>query len=167
MNQDFFVQLYDYTFWAERKLFDCVLALSDAQYRQPISFSIGPICAHVVHLMSVEHWWFYFLKTGVIDFIDDEAAMAQPREALRAQWDEVERDVRAYLATLTADELARKVKPPFWKEDRAPIAVWQALLQVANHSTDHRAQALAMLHTQFGAPTFEQDLLEYLAERGG
>jgi len=166
VDQDFFVQLYDYTFWAERKLFDCVLTLSDAQYRQPISFSIGPICEHVVHLMSVEHWWVHFLQTGVIDFLDDAAAMAQPRARLRAQWDAVQGDVRAYLATLTPGELARVVRPPFWDEGRGPITVWQALLQVANHSTDHRAQALAMLHTQFGAPTFEQDLLGYLAERG-
>jgi uncharacterized damage-inducible protein DinB len=166
VNPSFFVQLYDYTFWAERKLFDCVMTLSDAQYRQPLDFSIGPISEHVVHLMSVEHWWFHFLKTGVIDFIDDEAALAQPRAALRAQWDGVEREVRAYLATLTPEELERRVRPPFWEAGRGPITVWQAMLQVANHSTDHRAQTLAMLHTQFGAPTFEQDLLEYLAERG-
>ncbi len=30
---------------------------------------------------------------------------------------------------------------------------------------DHRVQTIAMLHTQFGAPTFEQDFLSYLHHR--
>jgi uncharacterized damage-inducible protein DinB len=35
------------------------------------------------------------------------------------------------------------------------------LLHVANHGTDHRAQLLRALH-DFGAPTFDQDLILYL-----
>jgi uncharacterized damage-inducible protein DinB len=34
-------------------------------------------------------------------------------------------------------------------------------MQVINHSTDHRAQTLAMLH-HLGAPTIGQDFLAYL-----
>jgi uncharacterized damage-inducible protein DinB len=35
------------------------------------------------------------------------------------------------------------------------------MIQVANHSTDHRAQTLRLLH-DLGAPTFGQDYLRYL-----
>ncbi|NDJ75429.1 MAG: hypothetical protein GYB65_04145, partial [Chloroflexi bacterium] len=79
-----------------------------------------------------------------------------------ARWDAVEREVRAYIDALTSEELQRPVKPSFWDPDERPIMVREALVQVANHSTDHRAQIMAMLHTQFGAPTVEQDFLSYL-----
>ncbi len=165
MDKSAFIDLYDYNFWADRKLLDCVMALTEEQYRQDIDFSSGPIFVHVVHTMGVEHWWIHFLKTGELDFFE-EKDYRLPREALRPKWDDVEREVKSYLETLTPTELERLVKPPFWDENRAPVRVWQALLQVANHSTDHRSQAMAMMHTKFGAPTFEQDYLDYLEEKG-
>ncbi len=167
MNKAYFIQLYDYTFWADYKLLECVMALTEEQYRQPIDFSIGPVFAHTVHIMAVEHWWLHFLKTGEIHFYDDDVFML-PREAVREKWQqEVEPEVFAYLDSLTPAELRRTVKPPFWSEDEPPVTVWQALIQVANHSTDHRAQAMAMMHTRYGAPTFGQDFLTYLEENKG
>jgi uncharacterized damage-inducible protein DinB len=161
MNKAFFEQLYDYTFWADRKFFDCVMTLTDEQYRQDIDFSQGSISNHVVHMMGVEHWWIHFLATGELDFFDEDV-YELPRDAIREKWDQIERNVRAYLARLTPEELARPVKPEFWGAGDRPIAVWEALVQVVHHSADHRVQAMAMLHTQFGAPTFEQDFLSYL-----
>ena len=161
MNKEFFEQLYDYTFWADRTFFDCVRTLTEAQYRQDIDFSQGAMANHVVHIMGVEHWWIHFLATGELDFLGEDV-YGLPRDAIRARWDQVEQDVRAYLAGLTPAELVRPVKPEFWDPDERPIMVWEALIQVVHHSADHRVQALAMLHTQFGAPTFEQDFLSYL-----
>jgi uncharacterized damage-inducible protein DinB len=42
---------------------------------------------------------------------------------------------------------------------------WQVFAHVANHGTDHRAQILRLLH-DLGAPTFSQDFMIYLWERG-
>lgn len=165
MDKDAFVKLFDYVFWADRRFMDCVDALSEEQYRQHIDFSQGAISQHLVHLIGVEYWWIHFLRTGELDFAD-ESVFLMPREQIRAKYAEVEREIRAYLDMLTPEELERRVKPDFWGEDEEPIAVWQALLQVVNHSTDHRAQAMAMMHTQFGAPTMEQDFLNYLEEAG-
>ena len=62
------------------------------------------------------------------------------------------------MASLTDEEVQREVTPPCWKPESKPFKVWEAILQVFNHSTDHRAQSLYMLH-QLGAPTFQQDYL--------
>ena len=161
MDKDAFVNLYDYVFWADRRFMDCVDALTEEQYRQHIDFSQGAISEHLVHMLGVEYWWIHFLRTGELDFFQGEV-FDWSREQIREKQAEVEREIRAYLDTLTPEELQRRVKPDFWGEDEQPIAVWQALLQVVNHSTDHRAQAMAMMHTQFGAPTFGQDYLSFL-----
>ncbi|MEO1287780.1 MAG: DinB family protein [Chloroflexota bacterium] len=69
-----------------------------------------------------------------------------------------------YVFSLTDDELQRKVKPSFWDDDDPPITVAQALTQVINHSTDHRAQTMAVLHTM-GYDGVGQDFLSYLHEK--
>jgi len=166
MDKAAFVNLYDYVFWADRRFMDCVDALTEEQFRQHIDFSQGAISEHLVHLLGVEYWWIHFLRTGELDFFQEEV-YSWSREQLREKQAEVEREIRAYLDTLTPEELQRRVKPDFWDEDEEPIAVWQALLQIANHSTDHRAQAMAIMHTQFGAPTFGQDYLSFLTGDDG
>jgi uncharacterized damage-inducible protein DinB len=78
------------------------------------------------------------------------------RERVRELCAETEKTVREYVATLTDDDLA--VKP-----DHMPMTIWQTLLHLVNHGTDHRAQVLRLLHDT-GAETFEQDLVYYYME---
>jgi uncharacterized damage-inducible protein DinB len=114
--------------------------------------------------MGVEYWWFQFLSTGQLKFVAD--ADCATRESIRAKWDEAEQVIRAYVAKLTPEELAREVKPLFWSADKPPMKVFEALFQVAIHSSDHRAQALAALD-QVGGPTTPQDFIFYRFEQAG
>jgi uncharacterized damage-inducible protein DinB len=161
MDKHHFQMLYDYNFQANRKVWDCVMELTDEQFHQPLDFSVGSIHDQCVHTMAVEHWWPHFLMTGELDFLDQD--QYPTRELIRQQWDAVEVKIHAYLDTLTPQELERNVRPPEpeWNADKKPIKVWQVLVQVANHSTDHRAQTLAMIH-RLGGETIEQDFLNYL-----
>ncbi len=161
MDKEFFIDLYLYNFWANRRVWDCIMTLTDEEFFRELSYSIGSIHMQVAHTLAVEAWWFHFLQTGVVEFIREEDLMT--REIIRKQWDMTEERVMAYLNTLTSDELSRKVMPPFW-ENKPAITVRDALVQVANHSTDHRAQTLSGLH-QLGATTIEQDYLFYLWEK--
>ncbi|NDJ78251.1 MAG: hypothetical protein GYB65_18540, partial [Chloroflexi bacterium] len=112
MDKAYFQQLYDYTYWADRKVWACVMTLSEQQYRQDIDFSVGPINVQCVHMLAVEYWWIHFLRTGELDFVGD--IYDQSRDEVRARWDAVEREVRAYIDALTSEELQRPVKPSFW-----------------------------------------------------
>jgi uncharacterized damage-inducible protein DinB len=71
-------------------------------------------------------------------------------------WDAVEQRIRGYLAELRDDMLFEK---PLEGEDR-DLIVWQVLLQVANHGTDHRAQVLRLLN-DLGVKTVSQDYVFY------
>ena len=167
MDKAFFVDLYRYNYWAQRKVWDCVVALDEAQFKQELDYSIGSIHSHCVHMMAVETWWFEFLHHGTYDFLDqhdDQEADFPTRELLRIRWDASEKAVFAYLDTLTKDELARIARPDFWHNNLPSITVSEALLQVANHSTDHRAQMLAGLH-QLGGATVAQDYLDFAWEK--
>ncbi len=158
MTKDYFREIYQYNYWAHRRVWTCVETLTERQFKQELDYSIGAIHIQCVHTMAVESWWFHFLRTGELKFI--ELDQFHDRPSIRAQWDIVERDVLDYIEALTPEELEREVRPDFWDRDDPPIRVWEAMVQVANHSTDHRAQTLAGLH-RLGAPTTQQDFLQY------
>jgi uncharacterized damage-inducible protein DinB len=155
--------LYDYTYWANRKLWDCVEALTEEQFIRAADHSIGSVKDQVVHMMSAEYIWFSRLRGVSPD------SMLTPehfpdRAAIRARWDRVESDVRAYLAALT-DDSARDVLR-YQRTDGTPLEtpVWVILYQVVNHATDHRAQIMALIHSM-GGPTFAQDFMFFMRER--
>jgi uncharacterized damage-inducible protein DinB len=53
VDKIFFRTLFEYTFWMDRQVWDCVLTLTDEQFDEPLDYSIGSIRKHCVHTMSV------------------------------------------------------------------------------------------------------------------
>jgi len=113
----------------------------------------------LVHLMSVDASWFSGLRG--IDMPDMlNPAHFDDRDMLRARWDTIEQEMRAYLATLRDEMLFTK---PFVYEEDRELTIWHALMQVINHGTDHRAQILRLLH-DLGVKTGPQDYIFYVYE---
>ncbi|MCL4530796.1 MAG: DinB family protein [Chloroflexi bacterium] len=161
MNANAFRHFYDYHFTENRKIWDrYVMPLSHEQFTQEASYSYGSVRNQIVHLMSVDDAWFSELR-GVEPPQPFESAGFDDRNLIRTYWDNVEQNMRDYLAKLRDDMLFEKpIKEP--EEDR-DLIVWQVLLHVANHGTDHRAQLLRLLN-DLGAKTESQDYIFYVYE---
>ena len=157
MNANAFRHVYDYHFSENRKLWDsCIMPLSQEQFTQAVAYSVGSVRNQIVHLISVDDSWFSALRGLEIPNMLDPDDFNE-RQVIRAYWDKVEQTMRAYLAGLSDEALAEK---PFEGEDE-DVSVWQALWQVANHGTDHRAQLLRILH-DLGVKTESQDYIFYV-----
>lgn len=161
MNADAFRHLYGYHFAENRKLWDgYVTQLSQEQFTQPVSYSHGSVRDQVVHLMNVDEGWFSELR-GVEPSDPLPTADSDDRNIIRARWDKVEQGMRLYLGGLRDDMLfAKPIEEP---EEDKDLTVWQVLLHVANHGTDHRAQLLRLLNDQ-GVETTSQDFIFYVYE---
>jgi uncharacterized damage-inducible protein DinB len=159
MNADAFRHFYGYHFTENRKIWDThITTLSHEQFTQNMGYSHGSVRDQIVHLMSVDELWFSGLR-GVEPSEPFPPANFDDRELIRAHWDNVEQSMRDYLAALRDDMLFDKpIKEP--KEDR-DLIVWQVLLHVVNHGTDHRAQLLRFLH-DLGVKTTSQDYIFYV-----
>ena len=158
MNADAFRYLYDYHFAENRKIWDSyVTSLSPEQFIQEVNYSYGSVRNQIVHLMNTEHSWFAELRRHEIAQLPDPIKI-KDRDILRADWDAVERDIRSYLASLQDDMLFEK---PIVYEGDENLIVWQVLLHVVNHATDHRAQILRVLN-DMGVKTGPQDLIFYI-----
>jgi len=159
MNADAFRYLYDYHFAENRNLWDrYVTLLSDEQFTQNVDYSHGSVREQIVHLMSVDDVWFSELR-GVEPAEPFPPAISDDRAIIRAHWDGVEQGMRAYLADLQDEMLFDKpIQEP--EEDQG-LTVWQVLLHVVNHGTDHRAQLLRLCH-DLELKTTSQDFIFYV-----
>ena len=160
MNANAFRHLYNYHFSENRKVWEVASQLSYEEFTREVGYSHGSVRNQLVHLMNVDEVWFSELR-GVESSESYQPADFDDRAALRARWDGVEQKMRDDLAALRDDMLfTQPIKEP--QEDR-DLYVWQALLHVINHGTDHRAQVLRTLH-DLGVPTTSQDYIFYAYE---
>lgn len=158
MNADAFRHLYNYHFAENRNTWDSyIVALSQEQFVQELDYSIGSVRNHIVHLMSVDDTWFSALRTvDIPDPLNPETF--HNREKIRVYWDRVEQSMQDYLINLNDDMLFEK---PFADGEDKDLILWQILIHIVNHGTDHRAQLLRMLH-DLGAKTVSQDYIFYV-----
>lgn len=154
MNANAFRHLYDYHFTENRTLWDRYIALlTREQFAQAVAYSHGSVQNQIIHLISVDDTWFCGLRGMDIPKPLDADAFAD-RQSIRTYWDSVETKMLDYLATLRDEMLFEQ---PLADEDQ-DLFVWQVLLHVVNHGTDHRAQMLRMLN-DFGIKTISQDYI--------
>jgi uncharacterized damage-inducible protein DinB len=156
MNADAFRHFYQYHFSENHIIWEHVSALSEAEFTRDPDYSRGSVKDQVLHLISADDSWFCELR-GVPVPRDLKPADFPDRPAIRAHWDAVEASMQAYLAGLRDDMLFTR---PLEGED-AVLYVWQVLLHVGNHGTDHRAQLLRQLH-DLGVKTTSQDYIFYI-----
>lgn len=104
--------------------------------------------------------WFSELR-GTEPSEEIPLANVDDRQVIRAHWDSIEQGMCDYLAELQDEMLFEKpIKEP---EEDKDLIVWQVLLHVANHGTDHRAQILRLLN-DLGLKTEFQDYIFYVYE---
>jgi uncharacterized damage-inducible protein DinB len=146
--------LIAYNYAGHARLWDSIMQLTEEQFVAEIAYSHGSVRNHIVHCTGVDGRWLRGLRGEPDARSYQPAASAyRTREEARQLWDSVAADVTSYVAGLTDAELvavARGMNEPRW----------QILTHIVNHGTDHRAQLLRVLH-DFGAPTFDQDLIFY------
>lgn len=158
MNAAGLRRLFEYSEWAHRRVWACAETLDDEQYRRPSDYSMGSLHEQLVHTMSAEWIWLSRCKST------SPTAMLNPadfpsRDAVRARWDEIGADLRAYVDRLDDEALRQPVHYQTTKgEPRPPSTPLRILSHMVNHGTDHHGQSLALIH-QLGGETVEQDMI--------
>src|SRR5512138_3231454 len=142
-----------------RRVWDSIDQITDEQFLADDAYSRGSIRNLMVHLANTDSNWLAGLK-NIPESEDPPKRKYEDypdRASVREFWDETAKDLTAYVEMLTEGAL----------EDN-PIEIpsprWQVLLHMINHGTDHRSTVLQRLH-EFGAPTFDQDLIFWLWNR--
>lgn len=156
--------LYRYNAWANARILNTAAHLSPEQFRAGGGVSFDSVRDTLVHTMS-GHWMYLERWRG-----RSPRAMLDPRDfpelaPVRARWDEVERDTQAFLGDLRDPHLARLIAYTNTEGERWAYPLWQQMIHLVNHSTQHRSEAAVML-TQLGFSPGWLDFLYFIDLQG-
>ena len=158
-------ELFNYHIWANNQVWSCVESLTDEQFAQADSYSIGSVLKQQFHLMQTDWSSAHFMLHG--SWPSGEGLKEedfQDRSALRARWDEVEADLRAGLAGLSEAQLGTTMDLPAGDGKTFTISFWEFCYTLVNHGTNHRAQCLDLI-SKLGGKTAEQGAYFYYMQR--
>jgi len=143
---------YDYHRWANRRLFDLAAGLGDAVTRDMgPQWSFPTLKGMFAHVYGADNVWLARWKgssPGRLLGDGDFATMAD----LRARWDALEAEQRAFVDALSEADLARPVVYKNTGGKEFQVALGPLLQHVVNHATHHRSEAATMITLISGSP---------------
>jgi uncharacterized damage-inducible protein DinB len=156
-------RLYDYGYWANRKLLGVVSQLTPEQFTHTVAGSYGSVRNTLVHILSAEWGWLDRCggpARGPALKSDDYPNV----ESLVEAWNKVEGWVRVFLANLKDEELHRTVEFKNPRGETRSMVLGELMQHAANHGVHHRGQ-VALLLRVIGHVPGNFDLLFYDAEQ--
>lgn len=152
--------LYDYYYWATKKILTQAEQVTPAQWSGPPPIGNLSLQETLVHALNAErawrHGWAGLGRPAPLAESDTADAVA-----LAARWREEEAAMRAYLGSLSDAD----AHGPFIDEDSPePYVLWQVIAHVSYHGMQHRSEA-AMLLSHFGQSPGGIDMVFWLDER--
>lgn len=163
MNLEYFYALYNYNYWANTQILHATERVTIEQFIAPTHHSHGSLRGTLTHTMMAEWIWLSRWQgvspTAVLDENDFPSLTS-----LRARWVDEEQKMRMFLGTLHENDLKRIVKYTNTRGKPFARPLWEMLVHVVNHGTQHRAEAAAIL-TDLGHSPGDWDFVYFMDER--
>src|SRR5215204_3601873 len=163
--------LYDYNDWADTRLLTACARVSEEQYAAQTSYGHGGLRATMVHILDNIWQQRITLQGYYQEPLADEAAYdatelhedAFPTlPMLQARWVIEQREMLAYLDTLTEETLNGTIRYVIPGAIRERV-VWHILLDLMLHATQHRSEAATLL-TNYGQSPGDFDFTMFMTE---
>lgn len=160
MNKSDILALIAYNFWANDRVLSACSRLSPDEFTREITPNPGwgSLRGTLVHALDAEYGWRSVLQAQDASEILEEADFTDVA-ALRTRWETECTAWQMYEAGLSEDTL-NKV---YGKDPTTSPKVWQTVVHVVNHGTQHRSEAAAIL-TGYGQSPGELDFDTFLIE---
>jgi len=155
--------MWDYTKWADARMFDAVGKITPEQYAKDLGNSHKSLRDTLVHLVSAQGIWLSRWK-GTSPKAMWAATEFPTLAALKERWSALHAEMDAFLSTQTDATFAKEVVYQNLKGDTLKVVLGPLCLHVANHSTYHRGQVTTLLR-QLGAQPIGTDLALFLTSR--
>jgi len=155
--------LYDYTKWADGRMFEAAGKLTPEQWTKDLGSSLKSARDTVVHLVSAQ-WIWLSRWTGESPKAMFSAADYPTQGSIREKWEPLAGQLAGFVAEQTEESLAKPVQYKNLKGEPMSFLLGQLMLHAVNHSTYHRGQVTTLIR-QLGAQPMSSDLVVYYAEK--
>ena len=151
--------MFDYSYWANARLFAVITTLTADEFTRDVAGSYGSVRNTLVHIMSAEAGWLDRCG-GPPRGPKLEPANYPTAESVVTAWAKLEQEVRAFLGGLTDADIARTLEFERGPTGKRAMPVGALLHHAANHGVHHRGQVATLLRMLGRAPG-NVDLLFY------
>jgi uncharacterized damage-inducible protein DinB len=158
--------LFDYSYWANKKLFRVIASLTPDEFTRHVAGSYGSVRNTLLHALSTEWGWLERCGGEPARGGRLEPANYPTAEALMDEWSRVESGMRRFLAGLKDEDVARPIEYPGNGGARRSMPLGELMHHVTNHSAHYRGQT-ALLLRELGHAPGDIDLLFYYSEKRG
>ncbi len=162
MMRDMIRMTYAYNNWANERILDTCSKLTQEQFLagEGISIENPSIRDTLVHMLGTQELWLARFN-GVSPTSLLESKDFGTLDLIRQYWYEVEAHTQGYIDHIEDDVLQEVLhyKNLSGKDQAYPR--WQAMLQLANHATQHRSE-VALLLTRLGYSPGDLDMIVYM-----
>lgn len=165
MHREAIQRLYAYDRWANERILNTARDLSPEQFLEPDDTPFGSVRNELFHLLDVQRGWRIDWEQALhgapseTGFLNEEDY--PDLDSIVALWRDVESRTEAFLESVSEDQLPGVITIEFdWGDISAPL--WEMMLHVVNHGTQHRSE-VAMKLTNFGYSPGMLDLMFFSA----
>jgi uncharacterized damage-inducible protein DinB len=155
--------LYDYHAWANQRVLIAARSLGPDDLDSTPLAGLASLRSILVHTLSAAWTWRSRLE-GVSPTSLLKPADFPSLDTISTRWAEEDQALRAHIAGL--DDLALQREVAYTTTSGAAFVTpcWQILAQVANHGTQHRSEAAALL-TALGSSPGDLDMIIFFRAR--
>lgn len=155
--------LYEYNYWANKRILAASSSVTQQQFDAPASFPYGGLHGRLFHILEAEFAWRMFFENDNWDAPDLSLQDFPDFASLQECWTKEEKEMRAYLTTLRDEDLNGHRYYTTGEGDARDRILWHCLLHVVNHGTQHRSEAAALL-TEYHCSPGDLDFTRFLNE---
>ena len=162
-----FRHLAGYNAWANTRIYEATLALSEEEQWRPLGLFFGSLGGTLNHILVADRVWMKRF-TGRGEHPDRlNAILHRNLHELRAARQAEDRRIIDYVNSLGDDALAQTFTYRMMtRPDTVTSKLWPDLLHVFNHQTHHRGQAHTGLSIITGQEPPSLDMIIYARAKG-
>ena len=165
MRVDYVTSLYDYTGWANERVLERAAQLTEGQFLAAADRDGGSIRDILVHMVFAQWLWLARWQ-GESPRAHWDPVDFPTVAAVRDRWAEVARATKGFVAGLDTDRLGQALHYTTTRGIARTQPLWEMLVHVANHGTQHRSE-VAYLLTKAGHSPGDLDMLDFFLQRRG
>ena len=162
MNKQDITLIYKYNLWANKKILEQVSNVTQEQFTAPATFPHGSLRGTLVHTLFAEWIWRHRWE-GTSPVVRLKPEDFPSFESLQSRWTDEEGLLMKFVENVTDEQLESHFFYTSTEGNPYERVLWQAMLHLVNHGTQHRSEAAALL-TDFGCSPGDIDFIYFLSE---
>lgn len=159
MNKPDLLLLFQYNQWTTNKILDTTSQMTPKQFLAPAPFPHGGLRSTLVHTLFAQ-WIWRMRWEGTSPNYRFKPEEFPTFESLRPQFDEESKLLMAFVENVPEERLNQKFYYNNTAGQPKQNILWQAMVHVVNHSTQHKTEAAAIL-TSYGCSPGDIDMIYY------